>query len=225
LRLILAPSHQTVGLEKFGLNPYGQPNFRVVWAPSRTRIIGGFWEDTAQHEYRRKPKYGVSPRWILERWRPAAMYGTPEAWEREYITPDGFYAVGPFPVHGEYESCEVFQAKDEQGKAVKGWAGFVPLEPGLVELTARAVWMGRINSYSDIRIAVRDEELRKERESDRRFDQNWDEKQTLHDGLSIGRYGFVNRAAEIDDMARRIERVGAYVRGDRFRKGFKQYGG
>ena len=122
MRLILAPSHQTVGLEKFGLNPYREPNFRVIWAPSRTRIIGGFWEDTARHEYRKLPKYGLSPRWILERWRPAAMYGTPQAWEREYITPDGFFAVGPFPVHGEYESCEVFQLSDEKGKAIKGWA-------------------------------------------------------------------------------------------------------
>ena len=224
MRLILAPPQQTVGLEKFGLNPYGQPNFRVVWAPSRTRIIGGFWEDIAHHEYRRLPKYGVSPRWILERWRPASMYGTPQAWEREYVTPDGFYAVGPFPVHGEYESCEVFQLSDEKGKAIKGWGGFVPLEPGMVELAARAVWMGRINSYSDIRIAVRDEELRKERDSDRRFDQNWEERQTIHKGLTMGRGGFVNRAAEIEDMARRIERVGAWVSGKKFRKGFKQIG-
>lgn len=224
MRLILAPAHQTLGLDKFGLNPYGERNFRVVWAPSRSRIIGGFWADTAHHEYRRVPKYGVNPRWILERWRPSTMYGTPDAWDRLYVTPDGFYAVGPFPVHGEFESCEVFQAKDEAGRPLKGWAGFVPLEPGMVELTARAVWMGRINSYSDIRTAVRDEELKKEREKDRRFDQQWDERQTLHSGLTMGRGGFVNRAAEIEDMARRIERVGAFLSGKRFRKGFKQIG-
>jgi hypothetical protein len=224
MRLIFAPAHQTVGLDKFGLNPYGERNFRVIWAPSRTRIIGGFWEDTAHHEYRRLPKYGTSPHWILERWRPAAMYGTPQAWDREYVTPDGFYAVGPFPVHGEFESCEVFQLKDENGRSVKGWAGFVPLEPGLVELAARAVWMGRINSYSDIRIAVRDEELRKERESDRRFDENWKEHQSLHSGLTIGRGGFVNRAQEIEDYARRIQRAQAFIDGRKFRRGFEQIG-
>lgn len=222
MRLILAPSPHSAGLAKFGRNPYGEPNFRVIWAPSRTRIIGGFWEDIAHHEYRRVPKYGLSPRWILERWRPAGMYGTPEAWDRQYVTPDGFYAVGPFPVHGEYESCEVFQLQDDKGKPIKGWAGFVPLEPGLVELAARAVWMGRSNSYSDIRIAVRDEQLRKERQNDRRFDENWAEQQTVHQGLTIGRGGFVNRAQEIEDMARRIERVGAFVSGKKFKKGFKQ---
>ena len=223
-RLILAPPDQTAGLNKFGVNPYGQANFRVVWAPSRMRIMGGFWADTATHEYRVVPKYGNSPRWVLERWRPGAMYGTPQSWERETVTADGFWGVGPFPVHGEYESCEVFQAKDEDGRAIKGWAGFVPLEPGLVELTARAVWMGRINTYSDIRIALRDEELRKERDKDQLFDQRWDERQATREGLTIGRGGFVNKAAEIEDYARKIERVGKYVSAKRFKSGFKQTG-
>lgn len=223
MRLILAPPNMTEGLKKFGVNRYGEPNFRVVWAPSRTRIIGGFWQDKGVHEYRRTSKYGLTPRWILERWRPASMYGTPELWDRENVTPDGFYAVGPFPSHGEYESCEVFQAKDENGRAIKGWAGFVPLEPGLVELTARAVWMGRINTYSDIRIALRDEELRKEREKDKRFDEQWAERQTVREGLTLGYgKGFVNKAAEIEDYARRIERARVFIDARKFRPGFRQ---
>ncbi len=222
MRLILAPEHQTTGLKKFGLNPYGGPNFRIIWGPSRTRIMGGFWEDRAVHEYRLVSKYGLTPRWILERWRSSTIYGTPDSWHRETVTADGFYSCGPYPVHGEYESCEIFQAKDDLGRPIKGWGGYVPLEPGLVELTARAVWMGRINSYSDIRIALRDEELRKEREKDRRFDEQWDENQALHEGLTIGAHGSVNKAQEIEDMARKIERVGAFVNAKRFRKGFKQ---
>lgn len=223
MRLIEAPPRMTEGLDKFGHTPYGGRVFRVVWAPTRTRIVGGYWQDVSRHEYRRTLKYGTSPRWILERWLPASRYGTAEAWYRDTVTPDGFYGVGPFPVHGEYESCEVFQAKDSNGRAIKGWAGFVPLEPGLVELTARAVWMGRINSYSSIRIAVRDEELQKERDKDRRFDENWKEHQATREGLSIGYGGgFVNKAQEIEDMARRIERANLYVTQDRFRRGFRQ---
>lgn len=225
MKLIYAPEHQTVGLEKFGRNPYGQRNFRVILGPSRLVIRGGFWADIARHEYRLVPKYGLTPRWILERWRPGSMYGTPETWERETITPDGYYAVGPFPVHGEFESCEVFQNKDENGRAIKGWAGFVPLEPGLVELTARAVWMGRLNTYSDIRIALREEELAKQREQDKRFDEQWAERQAIHEGLTIGYgKGFVNKAAEIDDMARRIEKANLYVDRGKFRRGFRQAG-
>src|SRR5579859_5050610 len=139
MRLVLAPQWATEGLKKFGKNPYGEPNFRCIWGPSRRRIIGGYWNDNGRHEYRKTPKYGLQPRWILERWRPASLYGTPQNWEREYVTPDGFYAVGPFPSHGECESCEIFQAKDDAGRPIKGWRGFVPIEPGLLELTARAV--------------------------------------------------------------------------------------
>lgn len=223
MRLILAPSYMTEGLKKFGVNPYGEQNFRVVWAPSRSRVIGGFWADRAVSEYRRVLKYGLTPRWILERWRPASMYGTPERWQKDYVTADGFFSVGPFPVHGEYESCEVFQAMDENGRAIKGWGGFVPLEPGLAELTARAVWMGRINSYSDIRIRLRDEELKKERDKDQRFDERWAEKQATRDGLTLGYgSGFVNKANEIEDMARRIEKVGAFVNARKFKRGFAQ---
>lgn len=223
MRLILAPPYMTEGLTKFGQNPYGERNFRVVWAPSRSRILGGLWADRAVSEYRRVSKYGLTPRWILERWRPATMYGTPERWQHDYVTPDGFFSVGPFPVHGEYESCEVFQAKDELGRALKGWAGFVPIEPGLIELAARAVWMGRANSYSDIRIALRDEELKKEREKDRRFDENWAERQAAREGLTLGYgAGSVNKANEIEDMARRIAQVGAYIHAKKFKKGFKQ---
>lgn len=223
MRLILAAPHLTSGLSKFGCNSYGEPNFRTVWAPSRTRILGGFWADRGVHEYRRVPKYGLTPRWILERWRPASMYGTPEMWDRSYVTADGFYSIGPYPTHGEYESCEVFQAKDENGRAIKGWGGFVPLEPGLVELTARAVWMGRINSYSDIRIARRDEALREEREKDQRFDEQWRERQAVREGLSLGYgSGFVNKAEEIEDYARRIQRAQAWIDAKKFRQGFKQ---
>jgi hypothetical protein len=153
----------------------------------------------------------------------ASRYGNPEAWERNTVTADGFYSCGPFPVHGEYESCEVFQLKDQDGKPIKGWDGFVPLEPGLVELAARAVWMGRVNSYSDIRIALRDEELEKERRKDQLFDERWAEQQATREGLTIGYGGrSVNKAQEIEDMARKIERVGAYINANKFRAGFRQ---
>lgn len=222
MRLIYAPEYATEGLKKFGKNRYGQWEFRCIWGPSRSRIMGGFWADTGKSEYRRVPKYGVQPRWILERWRSSAIYGTPQNWDREYVTPDGFYAVGPYPSHGEFESVEVFQAKDDYGKPIKGWAGYVPIEPGLIELTARAVWMGRINTYSDIRIALRDEELAKERRQDQNFDEMWKEKQLSRSGLSIGAGGAFNKQQEIDDYARRLERAQAWIRRDRFRPGFAQ---
>jgi hypothetical protein len=46
--------------------------------------------------------------------------------------------------------------------------------------------------------------------------------QASREGLTIGRYGSVNKAQEIEDMARRIERVGAFLNARKFKPGFKQ---
>ena len=107
-KLKLAPQWAQKPLEKFGRNPYGGWNFRVVWGPSRQRIIGGYWEDNGHHEYRRTIKYSLDPKWVLERWRPATIYGDPQGWDSQTSTPDGFYGIGPFPHHGEYESIPGF---------------------------------------------------------------------------------------------------------------------
>jgi hypothetical protein len=211
-----APEWAQAALAKFGTNPYGEPNFRVIWRPSRTKIIGGFFADTGRFEYRRVLKYGRDPKWCLERWRPAYMYGTAESWKFNTLTPEGLYAIGPYPAHGEYESCEVFSTE-------KGLSGYVPLEPGLIELTARAVVMGKINSYSDIRIAQRDEQLAIEAEQDREFDEMWNERQMTRPGLTIGAGGAFNKEQEIEDYARRIERAGAFVPSKDFRPGFGQF--
>src|SRR5215467_12356812 len=96
-KLILAPPWATKCLEQFGRNKAGEPNFRVIWGPSRTYIVGGYWDDTARHEYRRRVRYGTDPKWILERWRPPYVYGAPELWEANQVGPDGYYTVGPYP--------------------------------------------------------------------------------------------------------------------------------
>lgn len=177
--------------------------------------MGGFWQDTGNSEYRLRPRYGFDPKWILERWRPAAIFGTPDSWDQQTITPDGFYSIGPFPAHGRFESCGPFSTG-------KGISGYVPLEPGMVELTARAVWMGRINSYGDIREVLMRQELAKERAQDETFDLMWDEQQLTRPNLTIGAGGAFDKQKEIDDYARKIERANAFVDARQFRRGFRQ---
>lgn len=211
-----APDWATVGLKKFGKNRYGQYQFRVVWAPSVMRIFGGYWDDVGKSEYRLVPKYGLDPKWALERWRPAVMYGIPELWDSQTVTPDGFYSVGPFPCRGAFEMCEKFSTG-------KGEAGFVPLEPGLIEMTARAVWMGRINSYSDIRRIHLDQLEAKERQHDQNFDDMWDEKQLTRSGLSIGAAGAFDKNKEVEDYERKITRSKAVMQhAKNFKAGFNQ---
>jgi hypothetical protein len=73
------------------VNPYGEPNFRVVWGGSRLARIGGRWTDRDAHgnairekvELRRVPKYLPVDRWHIERWMPAESYGSPEQWHAQ----------------------------------------------------------------------------------------------------------------------------------------------
>jgi hypothetical protein len=211
----LAPSWAQKPLEKFGRNPFGAPNFRVVWGPSRMYIVGGYWEDSGKREYRLVNKYSLDSKWVLERWRPPYIYGSPELWNMQTVQADGFLGLGPFPVHGEYESICPFSTG-------KGISGYVPLEPGLIEMTARAVWAGRINTYSDIRRNHEDGALAKERDHDRNFDDMWQDKQLTRTGLSIGAGGAFNKQQEIDDYVRKLERNQAFVDARRFQQGFRQ---
>lgn len=92
---------------RYGRNPYGEPRYRLVWAPSRYERSGGLWVDWAAHvaaperlpdspEHARKnspatpvrrraelrwvQKYPGEECWLIERWLPAWAYGTPELW-------------------------------------------------------------------------------------------------------------------------------------------------
>lgn len=215
-----APPWATERLEKFGANRYGEPNFRVIWGPSRMHIVGGEWGDNGKSEYRRVPRYGADPKWIMERW--AACPYTPEQWATDFVVGTGrakdnairgleyleaegdgntFFAIGPYPAKGDYVSVAVFSLPG------MGAQSFVPLEPSLVEGMAYSVLIGRVNSVYDIRRARRAEVEAKSQAADRQFDEQWGEKQHQHKGgLTIGAHAKYNQQEEIDTEVRKLER-------------------
>jgi hypothetical protein len=57
-------------MAKFGLNPFGKPMWRIVFADSVKRLVGGRWPDGAE-EYRLAKVYtgpSAKGRWVLESW-------------------------------------------------------------------------------------------------------------------------------------------------------------
>jgi hypothetical protein len=84
--------------EKGGLNfaPIeGQPG--VVYERFRNKPI------RVVTEVRETQKYPQAEGWILECWRPASSYGTPEDWY-SYVASDGITPMlGPYPECGDYE--------------------------------------------------------------------------------------------------------------------------
>ncbi len=85
-------------LEKFGKNPHGQFNYRVVRADTRIQFIAG--------EFCPKyPKYGGT--WILEVWCAPEKYGDQVSWEAAKDH-NGRSSLGPYPRQGDYEMSYAF---------------------------------------------------------------------------------------------------------------------
>lgn len=119
-----APHHLSeLLLRRYGRNPFGEPNYRLVWAPARLERSGGLWNDWAGGarsrggllrrvaEVRWVRKYPGEVCWLVEQWTPPAAYGTPEQWGRpvaeggtRLVTSWGSVpALGPYPELGDYE--------------------------------------------------------------------------------------------------------------------------
>lgn len=116
-----------------GKTPLGEPNYRLIHTACRWMKMGGLWNEwpdkanlqdrgglsmspggilspTGHKPIRQIPetreflKYShISNRWILERWCPAHMFGSREAWEKQTV-PDhnDLLLLGPYPERGDY---------------------------------------------------------------------------------------------------------------------------
>jgi hypothetical protein len=211
-----APALYEKVLEHYGQNLYGENLFRVVWLASRCYICGGFWEDKREFGYRLMPKYGRQEKWGIEKWIPASTYGTPELWDKKEVGPEGYYNVGPFPTHGSFECAAVFSTKP-------GPSGYVPLEPGTVDLQARLIFMGRTASIWDIRMSHRAEEEAKSKFQDASFNEMWESTRHAHEGLTMGSAGHYNNEDAVNDYKTRLlQHKDAWLPKDEFQSGFGQ---
>ena len=212
-----APQEYQTILRRFGQNLHGENILRLIWLPSRFYTVGGWWEIEREFGYKRVPKYGVkNQRWCIEKWLPPSTYGTPEIWEKQTLSPEGFLQVGPFPVRGEYESAAVFSVGAGEG-------GYVPLEPGTVELQARLVHNGRTRSIWDIRNGIRSDQEMRARRQDESFDAMWQSVQHSRTGLTIGPAGHYDNENAINEYkARLLAHREAWVNPQDYQHGFSQ---
>jgi hypothetical protein len=109
-----APTYHPTPMARFGLNPHQQPMWRIVFADSVKRLIGGHWPD-GNEEYRLARVYtgpGAKGKWVLESWISAFEHTGCTA--EEY--PIKFQANGcvttiqnePYPYDGTYVERHIF---------------------------------------------------------------------------------------------------------------------
>ena len=96
--------HYPMPMAKYGLNPFGEPLYRIVCASTRRNLCGGPWADGSQ--YRLVKTYPeISFPWILERWHSALEFSgmSREQWDRTMLENSG-----PYPSRGDYNLAWVF---------------------------------------------------------------------------------------------------------------------
>lgn len=161
-------------LHRYGLNPYGSPNLRLVFSPTVPRIIGGYWNDHGVLEYRLNTDKRTH--WLLEKWFPARFWGDPVNWIKNSMTPEGFLSNGPYPYRGKY--LEVFRFET------------VP-DPGLLMFSARQAQIAQTRTKIDIRRRLEQETDAQKAETDRNMDD-------FLAGVRMGRFQ-VGSSGRMDD--------------------------
>lgn len=116
-----------------GMNPLGEPMYRLVWGASRLDLVVGMFCDFDDDgtllrrtlDRRLETKYPETDRWHMEVWlSPEAYTGcSPDEWRKRTSLENGLPVTpAPYPERGEYESfvcCET--PKGEYAEPSSSW--------------------------------------------------------------------------------------------------------
>lgn len=90
-----------------GLNPYGEPVFKLIWSTEGRRIVGGKFADGFIGYREARAVTGV-PCWALMVWEPRELQGTRTRWEWDYRDGEtGLYDCA-YPIYGWYRCLQRF---------------------------------------------------------------------------------------------------------------------
>ena len=114
-----AVTHHPTPMARFGLNPQGEPMWRIVFADSVKRLVGGKWPD-GREEYRLARAYtgpGAKGKWVLESWISAFEHTgcTFEEYALKFQAPNCVTAIQnePYPFAGTYVQRYIFPGEPE----------------------------------------------------------------------------------------------------------------
>jgi len=147
-----APSIQNFPLpmSRFGLNPFGEPRYRIVLASSVKQLIGCQWPDGWRTYRWSTPLNYRDKGWILESWDWCRM--TQQEWDSMIEPLSGWPVRGPYPSRGEY----YFSWEFERGLGIF---------TSDVERIIAAIEKGRNRSSGEVRQNMKLEYEREERAS------------------------------------------------------------
>ena len=112
-------THHPTPMGRFGLNPQGAPMWRIVFADSVKRLVGGKWAD-GREEYRFAKAYtgpGAKGKWVLESWISAEEHTgcSPDDYKIKFQAPGCVTSIQhePYPYEGTYVQRHIFPGEPE----------------------------------------------------------------------------------------------------------------
>jgi hypothetical protein len=149
------PSHWPISMARFGSNPFGEPMYRVVFAPTVKKLVFGQFPDGYVGGRVRPMHREIGNKWIIEKWISAFedTKMTPSEYER-YGPRDpqsGMLIDGPYPYQGTYNHCWTFDGENP--------------EPASIEIAIRLVEKGKGRSFSEIKAANREMDAKQEKQA------------------------------------------------------------
>lgn len=92
-------------LEQFGVNPYGNPNYRIVYAPTKRELRYAFMEDVNKMAWQYQPHLcalAAGPHFVLDKWFAPHNWGDSAEWH---------WSKGPYPEFGDYQQVTIFDGE------------------------------------------------------------------------------------------------------------------
>jgi hypothetical protein len=109
------PEYQARITRMFGVNRFGEPNFKIVWNQSNFIRMGNVWHDSRGNEqvgYKDTYQGDGQPCWLILKWHPPEHYGSPNTYYREtYDNHSRRYITGEYPWKGRYEIMQALISK------------------------------------------------------------------------------------------------------------------
>jgi hypothetical protein len=173
---------------KFSVNLFGEPNVRIVWAPSILENVAGLWTDRDPESgalvrqvagVRRVQKYAhLGERWVLEKWVPPERYGSPGVWDamnEQAVGFETFDTLGAFPHRGEYEHVFTFEYPDSPAVKPEFRGAFAEPSVARIERWADGYATGQRMNYFERLAAIKKNIERREKIRDQEASDKYDE--------------------------------------------------
>jgi len=152
-----------------GVNPYDEPNFKLVWGQGGDEHAlyraGGAWEVEGQPStigYRDLLVGGGTPGWVLLQWHPAIQYGTPESYYvHNYDVQTGLQDIGEYPYSGRYQVLYNLRWSERRGNKLHFEA--MPLNTFLLNTVLPIILQAKDISWEQTKAALEDQKAKEDK--------------------------------------------------------------